>query len=197
MTPGQDFFPSVLNRLSDLSGAQAVALLEGVAESHPGDPRPWLLLGGIQAEAKAWDRAEAAYSNALLRAPGFAIARFQLGLLQLTLGRPASAMATWAPLEELIESHPIRLFAQAFVSLIQERPDQAVHQLKEGLLRNTDNLPLSKDMQGVLDRIQKALVAESSALQSSSEAGAGSPPEGTVRSEIPVQFLISAYKQVE
>lgn len=152
----RDYLPELLTRLQSAKGAAARRLLGDAIEAHPRDPRPLLLLAAEFVHSKEIDRAEAMYTAALQLAPDFAIARFQLGLLQLTSGRPAVAVATWAPLDGLDAKDPLRLFKTGLEALAQDRFDDTRRQLEEGISLNRSNPALNRDMQLVLDRIAAA-----------------------------------------
>lgn len=154
--PTTDPFKEILSRLQRANRQEAMILLGDAADRYPTDPRPLLLLAAELAHAKQIDKAEAAYIGALQRAPGFAIARFQLGLLQLTSGRPSAAMATWGPLEALDDDDPLRLFKQGLEALAQDRFEDADRLIREGIAKNTTNPPLNSDMQKVLERMAQA-----------------------------------------
>lgn len=187
MTASQpDYLPAVLEQIRDADDATARALLERAARDHPHDPRPLLLIAGGLANSGAVDAAEAAYILALQRAPDFAIARFQLGLLQLTGGRPGAAFATWGPLDALEHTDPFRLFKRAFEALVADRLDEARRLFAEGIARNTANDPLNRDMHIVLDRITKL---------GASPSGATSEPPATAGQGGAKHFLISAYSE--
>lgn len=149
----QDHLPEVLKRLQGAAGASALRLLQEAVQAHPDDPRLLLLLAAELVHAQEIDRAEAAYTAALQLAPDFAIARFQLGLLQFTSARPAVAMATWAPLEALGEDHPLRLFKNGLELLGQDRFAEARQWLERGIAKNAENPALNRDMRMVLDRM--------------------------------------------
>jgi hypothetical protein len=176
-----DYFLPLLTNLQGKSPPETWQHLVRAADEHPADPRPLLVLAGAFMQAQMVDRAEAAYLMCLERAPDLAIARFQLGLLQLTSARPAAASVTWAPLERLGAEHPLRLFKQGLEAVAQDRFDEARRLLLEGIARNTENIPLNRDMQMVLERIEKLPAAP----------GASGPekpaePEG--------HFLVSTYQ---
>ena len=141
---------------------------------------------GLDASAEAYDLAEACYTAALHRAPGYAIARFQLGLLQFTGGRPAAGLATWGPLDALPGDDPLRLFTTAFARLTENRLPEALDLLRAGMARNTGNAPLNDDMQRLLDRLLQAGKALEPAPDTDPE-DQGPPTR---------HFLLSRYKQV-
>lgn len=99
------------------------------------------------------DLAEASYIWALQRAPQSALARFQLGLLQLRSARPAAAFATWAPLETLGDGHPLLLFKRGFEALALDRFPEARRWLLAGIGANASDESLNREVRMVLDRM--------------------------------------------
>lgn len=182
MISDDDPIQELLRRLQATASPEAtIQLLLDAADAHPADARPLLLLAAEFMEQGEVDRAEAAYSGALLRAPGFSIARFQLGLLQFSSGRPVMAMVTWGPLDQLDERDPLRLFKQGFERLAQDDFEDAGRLLREGIAVNSANLPLNRDMEMVLERM---------ALQRQAIADESDRPAEPAESH----FLVSAYQ---
>jgi tetratricopeptide (TPR) repeat protein len=184
MNPGTDYMPQLLQTLQapGLAPADAVRLLADAADAHPADARPLLLLAAEFMQQGDADRAEAVYTTAVQRAPGFAIARFQLGLLQFTSGRPVMALSTWAALDELPEGDCLRLFKQAFEHLARDEFDDARALILRGMAANTTNAPLNRDMQMLLDRIAPASVPAPASHDKDKPA------------EEEAHFLLSAYQ---
>jgi tetratricopeptide (TPR) repeat protein len=147
MNTGTDYIFDLIGELRESDTPTAVQSLNDAAKTHPDDPRPLLLMAAFFAQNGNIDQAEAAYISALRRAPDFWIARFQLGLLQFTSARPAAAMATWGPLDDLVQNHPLRLFKTAFEHIARDEFQQARLLLREGITRNTENVPLNRDME--------------------------------------------------
>jgi tetratricopeptide (TPR) repeat protein len=149
---------------------------------EPGASMPYYLRATNFAHAGNYELAEACYTACLTRSPDFAIARFQLGLMQVTGGRAALGQATWELLLKLPADHYLRLFTQGLMSLLAQQFEQARATLRRGIAANQENLPLNGDMQGVLDRLQAA------------EASLGTDP-GTQEAVSDAHFLIGAYRQ--
>jgi tetratricopeptide (TPR) repeat protein len=194
----RDFLSEALKHLGRGDHEAAQPLLAQAAQAHPGDPRPLLLLAAEFVHAKDLDRAEAAYTAALQRAPDFAIARFQLGLLQLTSARPAAAQATWAPLDQLDETHPLRLFKTGLELMAQDQFEQARRWLLAGIAHNKDNPPLNRDMQMVLDRIEEL---HPTGTDPRGATAAAPPQDGASEGEATPResadhFLVSAYRKL-
>jgi len=160
---------------------EADKLLREASRLQPAEALPHFLLGANAAEAGRNDAAESEYIACLSRAPGMAIARFQLGLLQVTNGRPAAGAATWEPLFLLDEREPLRHFAAGLVAIVRGDADAGRRSIETGIALNTDNPALNKDMQGVLARVA-ALPRVTDDAQTEAPAGAD-------------HVLLSAYRQ--
>jgi len=166
----------------------AESLLVRASQLDPASAVPHFLLGANFAQVKQNDLAEASYIACLARAPELAIARFQLGLLQLTNGRVAAAQATWEPLLASPERGVLECFAAGFVAILRGDKPGAQALIQEGIARNTENPALNKDMLGVLARL------ESLGEPSPSEEAA--PPSGETDAALPpAHFLLSNYVQ--
>lgn len=176
----QEDFPGLLRALEQAGTDASLSRLREAAQAHPDDARPQLMMGATLAQEGRTDAAEAAYAIALEREPGLAIARFQLGLLQLTRRRVESAHATWSALDQLPPGDPLRLFKTAIEHLVKDDFSTAYRLLLQGMAANTANPPLNRAMQQLADRLpqpQRAL------------AGAGA--DGS--RETAAHFLVSAY----
>lgn len=139
--------------LAEADDAKGLARMEELVRAYPADPRLQYLRGALLAAAQRYDEAMDAMGRALIVAPDFAIARFQLGLLALSSGDPERACATWAPLQLLPNNDPLRCFADGLEHLARDQFQDAEQRLREGIALNRDNAPLNHDMQLVIDQI--------------------------------------------
>lgn len=130
---------------------------------------------------------EAALANAVLLAPAFHIARYQLGLLQFSSGRAAVALVTWEPLFHLDHAQALGHFVKGFAALAQDEFTQARSHFQAGLVRNTENAALSQDIEKVLRGIDDALAPP--AASTSAEA----PGKAQASGEAAVHILLSNY----
>lgn len=160
------------------------ALLRHALVLNPAAAMPHLLRAANFAHADRHDLAEASYVACLTRAPSLAMARFQLGLLQLTRSRPAVARASWEPLLGLADAHPLKLFVLGLLAMLDEDASGACRFIREGIAMNRDNAPLSADMQALLQRLEHA---------EAPQAFAGAEAEGISSSD--THFLIGAYRR--
>jgi Flp pilus assembly protein TadD len=134
----------------DVAGLRA---MDALLLDFPTDARLHFLRGSVLAGATQYEAAQDAMRRAIELSPDYGIARFQLGLLQLTSGAPAAAETTWAPLRNLATSDPLRLFVQGLHHLVRDEFEPAVALLREGISRNSANPALNTDMALILDQL--------------------------------------------
>jgi hypothetical protein len=135
-------------RIGSREGLEAV---DRLMRDFPRDGRLHFLRGSFLASLENYAEARKAMEAAVELAPGFAIARFQLGFLILTSGDPAGAEAVWGPLHLLAMDDPLRLFVRGLGHFIRDEFEPAVLLLREGIARNTQNEPLNRDMNLLID----------------------------------------------
>lgn len=123
----------------------------------PDDARLHFLRGSILASIGRPIEALPALRKAVEIAPDFIIARFQLGFFQLTSGEPAQALSTWGPLALLADGHYLRSFVAGLTHLIRDEFAAAIDQLHSGIAANTENLPLNRDMQLIIEQASTLL----------------------------------------
>lgn len=134
--------------------ALAVQLFRLASAEQPTAAIPQFLLGAELAQAGRAAEAEAAFANAVLLAPDFHMARFQLGLCQFTAGSAALGLVTWQALLKLPGDEPLRSFVLGFTELAQDRFEDALDCFSLGMALNTSNAPLNADIGKVMKRIR-------------------------------------------
>ena len=159
-------------------GAEAIEWFRKASAVDPSAGLPQFLLGAEFATLGDMGQAEAAFANATLLAPGFPMARYQLGLLQFSSGRAGVALLTWQPLLDLPEADPLPHFVRGFAALAQDRFDEALQHYHQGLERNTSNPALSSDIEKVIAGIralggQAAPATAQAPAEAEEEAGSG------------------------
>jgi Flp pilus assembly protein TadD len=142
-----------LNALKTGDHATALTHLKQGAELFPDNVRISYLLGAEHAQIGLYDRAEKEMTHAINLDATLVVARFQLGLLQLTQGRLADARATWAALEELPADNALRLFKQGLGALSEDRFAEARALLQQGMEANSFSPDLNNDMRNLMERI--------------------------------------------
>lgn len=127
--------------------------LGGLLGSWPLDPRLHFLQGSVLAGLQRYDEGRRTMARAVEIAPDYALARFQLGFLDLTSGRALDAVAVWTPLVGLPEDEPLRLLAEGLMNLASDRFSEARRLLVRGMELNTAIPLINADMQLILDQI--------------------------------------------
>ncbi len=135
--------------------AQAFELFQQCTQVDPSWGIPFFLIGSHHAAQGELEQAELAFSNAALLSPEFPLARYQLGTLQFSAGRAASALVSWQPLLALPDSDPLPHFVRGYAALAQDDFDNAVRHYEDGLQRNTANEALSGDIRRIIARISE------------------------------------------
>lgn len=146
-------------------GAQAIEWFQKASAAEPSAGLPQFLMGAEFAALGDMNAAEAAFANATLLAPGFPMARYQLGLLQFSSGRAAIALLTWQPLLDLPETDPLPHFVRGFAALAQDNFDEALQHYRQGLPLNTTNSALSGDIEKVIAGINALTNKQATAAQ--------------------------------
>jgi predicted Zn-dependent protease len=142
--------------------------LAGLLQDHPADPRLHFLRGSLLAGQTHYAAAHEAMARAVALAPDYAIARFQLGLLELSSGDGAAADLTLQPLAEAGSEDALVLFARGLRHLARDEMEPAAASLRDGIRANREHPLISRDMQLIIDKI---------------EEGPGAPPQSAAPAE--------------
>jgi len=140
-----------------LDTGHAMAYLKEACSRTDAQPQALFMLGSEYAQLGLMEEAKAHMARAVEAAPGFAIARFQLGMLHITSGEVEHARAAWEALAELPEGHPQRYltaFHRGMLHLVADEFDAAIAELQQGLAQNQENEALNGDMRKVIDAIE-------------------------------------------
>lgn len=174
----QELLHLALKAMEESRDAEAIGFLKRCIALAPEEGRAHYLLGAIHAQIGMYERALEELQTAVRLAPEIDMAHFQLGLLHLTAGQVDAAVEAWETLDRLGEDDPMRLFVAGMMQLIQERYDDAIALLSEGIARNQDHEALNRDMQRVIDTAIKAR-EEAAAATASTAATAPAAPSAS------------------
>jgi len=111
------------------------------------------LLAAELAQMQDYDAALLEFSAAIALEPALDIARFQLGLLHLTMKQTDHALAVLAPLEDLADDNPLKHFKRGLAALIHDDLRAFFQAMQQGIELNTANQALQRDMQMLVQRI--------------------------------------------
>ena len=168
----------------DLAGA--LGAWRAASVERPDSALPHFLIGAELAQASRIEEAETSYAHAVLLAPEFETARYQLGLLQFTAGRAATALVTWEPLFRLGPEHAIRAFVEGFAHLAADAFDAAVERFRAGMSLNRENPPMNGDIAKVIAAIEASRAGGSPS---------GDPAPAAAEDQNGAHVLLSAYRQ--
>lgn len=148
--------------LQELIGAMQdeenqVERVDALLGQFPEDARLHFLRGSMLVGAGRLIEAHSALSRAVALAPDFAIARFQLGLFQLTSGEADKALETWGRLDRLADDHYLRKFVDGLRCLVRDDFGGAIENLQRGIALNQDNAPLNRDMHMLIEQCRPFL----------------------------------------
>jgi tetratricopeptide (TPR) repeat protein len=111
------------------------------------------LLGAEMAQRGDYAGAVMEMSSAIALNPLLHTARFQLGLLHLTLNHLDHAREVLAPLEALNDSAALKHFKRGLCALIEDDFANCASHLRKGIELNLENAPLNKDMEMLTERV--------------------------------------------
>lgn len=133
----------------------ALDLFTRASELCPSSGIPHFLIGSEHAAAGDMAAAEEAFANAVLLAPEFVLARYQLGLLQFSGGRVAMALVTWEPLHALPDDQSLGQFVRGFAALAQGQRQEALERFQAGQACPDANIAVAADIVLVMNALQR------------------------------------------
>lgn len=157
--PQDALFQLTLQALRGDDPAAAVACLEEAASRDDASGPNCYLLGAQYAQMGRFEDAAREFKRAVAIDPALSIARFQYGLLALTMGDAAQSTQILAPLLQLGQTDPLAHFAAGLLHLVRDEFTEALACLERGIARNASNPPLNADMQRLMDRIRSTMAA--------------------------------------
>jgi tetratricopeptide (TPR) repeat protein len=157
MTDTMALCPDYAIEAAILSGQQndeaGLSAIEILLRTYPSDPRLHFLRGSVLAGVQRYEEGRNAMREAVVIAPDFHLARFQLGFLELTSGLPAAAANTWEPFAELDKDAPFRLLSDGLNCLARNELSDADRLLRLGMAGNSEHPLINSDMQLLLDEV--------------------------------------------
>jgi Flp pilus assembly protein TadD len=179
----QELLHLALKAMEDQRDAEAISLLKRGIELEPDDGRLYYLLGAMHAQVRMYDRAITEMQRAVELAPHIEMAHFQLGMLLLTSGQVEAARTAWSALDGLDGDHALKLFMTGMLDLVGDDYDGCIAKLRRGIERNTEQPPLNRDMQRVIEAAEAARAGQV-------QPGAAQPESGTAARHV----LLAGYR---
>lgn len=137
--------------------ADALVLLKTALEREPEHVHATYLLAAQHAQLGLVDRAETGFRKVVAAAPGLAIARFQYAQLLMGQGRAEEARQMLAPV--LTQVDALGAYARALEAAADQRMDDALRELDEGLAQPQALPALAIDMRRLRDQLAGAVPA--------------------------------------
>ena len=149
---------------------RGAAKVEALIRAYPSDARLRFLFGSVLAGLGRYPEAHDQMTAAVRLSPTYAIARFQLGLLELSSGDPHAAEATWRALRDLAADHPLRVLAGGLEYMARDEFGVAIEQLERGIALNTENPVVNADMRLLIDKMREVLQSDAAEGEPTSAA---------------------------
>jgi tetratricopeptide (TPR) repeat protein len=154
---------------------QRIAKLRSAAVEDPRNGEIRYLLGVELAQHRRYDEAVLELSAAVALNPLLHTARFQLGLLHMTMAQPHHATAVLAPLENLEDQAALKHFKRGLDASVVDDLAAAVSNLERGMQLNLDNAPLNADMKLLAGRIVATIESNAAATETAAAPAGGKP----------------------
>jgi tetratricopeptide (TPR) repeat protein len=129
------------------------ATLEKALLEQPRNATLHHLLGADLAQSGEYDAAVSSMRQAIAIDPNLHVARFQLGLLLLTMAQPQESLAVLAPLESQPQES-LRCFKRGLEALIRDDFTTCLAELGAGVQASPVNIPLNRDMEMLASRVR-------------------------------------------
>ncbi|OUS03231.1 hypothetical protein A9Q81_07540 [Gammaproteobacteria bacterium 42_54_T18] len=139
-------------------------LKEGLAISP--SAKFYYILGAQHAEIGMYERAVEEMTKALELDDTMDTARFQLGLLKMTMNDVEGARGTWSLLDEKDEGEPLRLFKTSILEAVSGDFVEALDIAQRGIDANNENPALNVDMNNLVERWKASLETEAGGIVS-------------------------------
>lgn len=146
---------SALVEALQASNEDDLPAVDTLLRQYPEDPRLHFMRGSILAGRSRPIEAHAAMVRAVEIAPGYRIARYQLGFFEMTSGEPERALSTWGPLLAGPADDYLRVFVEGMTHLIRDEFKQAIAQFERGISLNNENMPLNGDIRLLMTEVRK------------------------------------------
>jgi len=159
-----------LDAINNARDEDAVVLLKVLVNRTPTLAMGHYLLAAQHAQLGLFERAEGEFRRVTELAPGFAMARFQLGQLLLVKGDAEGAISQFNALCD--EDSALRAYADGLSALAGEQAGAALAALRRGLALPQAVAALTGDMQRLVDQLQAEGAAEAAESELTGPVGA-------------------------
>lgn len=133
--------------------ADAISMLKEILGRDPEHTHAAYLLAAQHAQIGMFDRAETGLRKVVAQAPGFGIARFQLGQLLTMKGVADEARDTLSPLCDGRDA--LAAYARGMSAVAADDAQTAIRELDSGMQLTQDVPALAADMRRLRDRLMQ------------------------------------------
>jgi tetratricopeptide (TPR) repeat protein len=177
-----------------MSTADDRASLEHALRDDPTNAKLHYLLGAELAQSREYDGAVSELARAIELDPQLHTARFQLGLLHLTMANTAESLAVLRPLESQPDES-LRCFARGLAALMHDKFALCLEQLDAGVRLNQSNAPLNRDMQMLAAKVREHVAQQAAGQQTGQPSAQQTGKSAAVPARDAVRTDFSLYDQ--
>lgn len=153
-------------------GSDDLVEIDRLLDRYKEDPRLYFMRGSVLAGLGRAIEAHSAMARAIEIAPGYALARYQLGFFELTSGEADRALSTWGPLFALGDDNYLRVFAEGMTHLIRDEFAAAIEKFQAGLALNQENEPMNHDIRLLIAECRKLMEGQNDSSSGDDEISA-------------------------
>lgn len=153
-----DYIQDITDKISQGKLDLAFATVTEAIQEFKQNGQLHFLKAAISAQQENYELAIAEYQLAIQFQPDLAIARFQLGLLQATLGDVNNATLALDTLATQNSGY-LSFFANGIIKILNNEIEIAQEQIQQGIAANRENVTLNNDMKAMLGRLDQEPVA--------------------------------------
>jgi len=157
MLDSKELFHLALKEMQEGSTEKAIKNLKQCQEAEPDNAKVVYLLGALHAELGMYDRAVEEMQKATEMDPTLTTASFQLGLLHFSSGNVSEASKAWQALDSQGQNDPLFLFKRGMLHLVENKFEDCISDLEQGITLNTSNEALNNDMRNIIAGARQAL----------------------------------------
>jgi len=149
-----------LDSINQERHADALSMLKVLLERDTEHAFGTYLLAAEHAQLGMMDRAEEGFKKAVMLAPDFPMARFQLGQLYLVKNELGLAKEMFAPIALLPEGLALTAYAKGLIAAANDDIAEAIAHLEAGLACEQEIAALAEDMQSMRSNLLSLTASE-------------------------------------
>jgi len=161
----QELFALGLAATNGGNPREALIALKSLIEIEPAHAEAWFLAAANHAQIGMFDRAIEGFSKALEINPALDVARLELALVQIVVGRRDAAVASAQRLEAEARTSALRKFGAALAAALNDDFERGLPLMDEAIVEAGEATPLGQEMRKVLVRLQAEIAQKPQAAE--------------------------------